>query len=144
MRTLTLFTLSIALLLHTGCCGDGRLATIKVTGTVTYNGQPLEGANVTFTPQTEGEGHPAYGRTDADGRYTLQTQLGNPEAGTTAGEYLVSITKREAVADMGGEGQGPAPPARSLIPERYGSFASSGLTATVARGNSVFDFDLTP
>jgi len=145
MRNLSLLVaIFTAVALIAGCGGTG-LHTIVVTGTVTFDGEPLEGAAITFTPR--GEGHPAFGITDANGRYTLQTMLGNPDAGTTPGDYEVAITKFEATPPRTEEEDAlglPPPSPRSLIPVRYGSTGTSGLAATVRQGEAnVFNFDLT-
>lgn len=150
MRNLLLLvTIFMAVAWTTGC-GNGKLATIKVTGKVTFDGVPLAGAMVNFSPKSS-EGHPAYGTTDGEGNYTLQTFLGNADAGTTPGEYIVTITKTEGGEVSTGMPEGkstsdssaPPPPPKSVIPERYGSSAQSGLSATVSKENRVFDFDLT-
>ncbi|MCL2006435.1 MAG: carboxypeptidase-like regulatory domain-containing protein [Planctomycetaceae bacterium] len=132
-------------------CNDGRLATVAVTGTVTFNGQPLAGATVNFAPTQQDQGHMAYAITDENGHYRLQTAMGNPGAGTTPGEYNVTFRKMSGVE----QGEyvpsaesvshvGPVVRPRSLIPERYGTASGSGITATVVpRGSNVFDFDLT-
>jgi hypothetical protein len=145
MRNISLLVAIFTAIALIAGCGDGRLRTIVVTGTVTFDGEPLEGASVTFTPQSEG--HPAFGITNANGRYTLQTILGNPDAGTTPGDYEVAITKLEVLPPRTEEEEAlglPPPRPRSLIPERYGATATSGLNAAVRRGESnVFNFDLT-
>ncbi len=33
-------------------CGSSNLPTTPVTGTITYDGEPLEGATVTLTPES--------------------------------------------------------------------------------------------
>ena len=150
MRNILPFVLIFALVPLVGC-GDGRLQTIRVTGTVTFQGEPLAEAMVAFSPAVEGEGHPAVGTTDANGRFTLQTQMGAAGAGTTPGDYVVTITKWEVVAvaarvdedTRGAADTAPPPSPRSLIPERFASPLTSGLTATVSRENTVFNFDLT-
>jgi len=130
-------------------CDSGKLATVRVSGTVTFDGAPLDGATVTFTPKTEGQGHPAYGITDVNGRYQLQTFLGAANAGTTPGDYLVFVTKREQSEGSGVSGAPTAgssapPPPKSLIPERYGKAETSELTATVEnKKDNVIHFDLT-
>ena len=78
-------------------CGTQTISTDAVEGTITLSGVPVEGANVMFSPVTEGQGAPAYGRTDAEGRYKLQTQQGAVDAGTTPGEYKVTVSKVELV-----------------------------------------------
>ena len=140
---ITIFT-AVAL---TGC-SDGKLKTLKVTGTVTYEGKPLADAMVSFSPKTQGQGNPAYGNTDANGRYKLQTHLGVADGGTTPGEYTVIISKREKNEPLpqsdGPSGTPPPVPPipKSLIPERYENAATSGFTATVSKSNNVFDFEL--
>ena len=151
MRNILLFvTIFTALALTTGC-GDGKIATLKVTGTITFDGEPLAEANVNFTPKTPGQGNPAYAVTDDQGHYKLQTLLGKAEAGTTPGDYDVYITKMEKVASSNGGTLGaptaPSPESmrqpKSVIPERYGNTATSGLSATVEKGKTVHDFALT-
>ena len=95
MRTLTIFTLSVALLFQAGCGGnDGRPADMpklySVRITVTQDGNPLDGATVTLvanTPSTYGE---SSGTTDASGVATMMTY---GYAGVPADDYAVRITK---------------------------------------------------
>jgi len=152
MRNILLFVTIFTVLTLTIGCGDGKIATLRVTGTVTFDGEPLPNANINFTPKTEGQGNPAYAITDENGFYRLQTLLGAAGAGTTAGEYDVYITcvERGGTWDQSPpdaphaappSGRGGAP--RSIIPERYGSTATSGLSAKVERGNIVHNFALT-
>ncbi len=60
-----------------------------VTGTVTYNGSPVEGANVTFMSANSS----AFGRTDAEGKFQLTTASGEK---VSLGDYQISIVKKEA------------------------------------------------
>jgi len=147
-------------------CGAKTPATSSVTGVVTFNGTPLEGAQVTFFGEgrpaagprprlghhhpvlprhraaTRPKGHPrhaALGIADAQGRFQLMTF--GPGDGALPGEYVVVITKTEAGST---DPNNPYAPVRSLIPERYGDRAKSGLTATVQLGKSnEFTFELT-
>ena len=128
-------------------CGDGKLKTYPVSGTVTYKGEPVAGATVGFSPKVSGGGDGGYGRTDDKGVYKLQTTQGNVNAGTTPGEYFVTITKVEMVGTgvfrndpYAGrvEEQKPVP----MIPAQYSS-AEGGFSVTVEKKKNVFDFDLT-
>lgn len=145
-NTLHFIAIFTALALIAGC--NDRIATLKVTGTITYDGEPLAGASVNFSPKTEGEGNPGYAVTDANGRYTLQTLAGAADAGTTPGTYLVTVGKMEQTQEVAGGGGADTtsarpPDPRSLIPIRYNNRNTSGLEATVERGApNVFDFDL--
>ncbi len=75
---------AVLLLAGTGC---SRL--VKVEGTVTLDGKPLEGATVTFVPAS-GEGKAVGGSTDKDGVFRLTTDKYGD--GIARGEYNVVIT----------------------------------------------------
>jgi len=128
-------------------CGGGGLKTYPVSGTVTFEGEPLVGATVGFSPKVAEEGDGGYARTDNKGFYELQTSQGKVGAGTTPGEYYVTITKVDMVGTgvfmvtSSGERQEETKPV-SVIPAKYSS-AEAGLTATVKKEKNVFDFDLT-
>src|SRR5262245_1264000 len=70
-------------------CGGGLKS---VEGLVTLDGVPVEGASVSFTP--EGEGQPAFGVTDSNGKFVLQTIN---KAGANPGTYKVTVTKTKPV-----------------------------------------------
>jgi len=134
-----------------GCSGGGdddRAPTVPVNGTVTYNGSPVEGATVTFSP-TEPGGFGSIGTTDAKGRFSLMSQWG--AAGAVPGSYQVAVSKTQVeTSDDGLEEarieEEDAPPAEITehLPEKYKSAKSSGLTADVqADGENSFTFDLT-
>ena len=87
-----------ALVLFPGCSGGEKLPTVPVIGTVTYNGAPLAGADISFLPKSaEAGARGASGTTDANGQFKMQTFLGGTTtvAGALPGEYQVSIAKRE-------------------------------------------------
>lgn len=156
MRNISLFIAILTTVVLAGC--SGKLATVMVTGTITYEGKPLADAEISFSPVTEGKGHPAYGITDGSGKYVLQTILGDVGAGTTPGEYMVTVAKLEKPKQVSQAPQtdssgrpivtaaslGPPPRLKSFIPDRYASVDTSELTATVERKrNNVIDFVLT-
>jgi len=143
MRTLLFFVTIFTTVFLIGC-GDGGLATVGVSGTVTYNGEPVANASITFTPKTQGVGHPGYGTTDEKGVYLLQTSQGKADAGTTPGDYLVAIRKVEVDPNAPPPAPGYPAQTRSVIPTRYAQTGTSELTATVENKRSnVFDFALT-
>jgi hypothetical protein len=112
-----------------------RPATVPVSARVTLNGQPVEGAVVTFSPDKR-EGHGACGTTDASGKATLTTfEVGD---GAVPGAYYVSISKTLA------QGTGPDAEKRRLLPPVYESPQTSPLAAEVVEGGvNDFVFDLT-
>lgn len=127
----------VVLMTILGCGKRGnadRPPTVPVQGVVTYKGQPVEGASVSFqrTDRTKS----AVGRTDAHGKYFLTTF--EPGDGAMTGEYDVKIVKYEQPKEEPEDGV--TPPLKSLIPEKY---AKGVLKATVQDGgDNTFDFDL--
>jgi len=128
-------------------CGCERrpIRTENVEGTVTFQGKPLAGAAMGFSPT--GTGNPAYGSTDENGKYVIQTFLGAPNAGTTPGKYAVTISKIEmvptgrtfvsedgATVEMTSE--------RQLIPSIFLTSQTTPIIVTVERGKNVIDIDL--
>ena len=112
--------------------------TLAVTGTVTYRGQPVEGARVMFIPQNS---RPASGLTDAQGRFTPCSVFA-PDDGAVLGEHVVCIAK--AIPDPNDKSGSPYRKSRSLLPEGYATPMKSPLKALVtAEGPNDFRFDLT-
>lgn len=139
--------IAVALISCVGC-GGGVIDTDSVEGTVTYKGAPVEGASVMFSPVSEGQGNPAYAVTDAKGHYILQTQQGAADAGTTPGDYKVTVSKVEMI----GTGKTTTTPegekeeiteSKEALPKKYKFQKDTPLTATVEAGKAnVFDFQL--
>jgi hypothetical protein len=133
----------LVLLASVGC--DTSTPQHPVTGTVTYQGKPVEGANVQFIPS--GEGMPGNGVTDASGKFTLAT-AGKP--GAPAGDYKVTVVK----VSGGSGGSGPPSPedmkkmgtsgmkSQSFLPGVYGSVQSTTLKATVKAGTNDVPLEL--
>lgn len=130
-------------------CGGGAVKTEGVVGVVTLDGEPLPNANVYFTPVDKTAGAmQGVGRTNELGEYKLQTLLGKADAGTTPGDYVVTIDCVDEV-ETGGtttndEGE-EVPELKEIqrVPARYLNGETSGLTATVVKGSNKFDFALT-
>jgi len=120
-----------------GCSGGGnadRPPTVPVQGVITFKGQPVEGASVTF--QRTDRTRSAVGRTDARGQYTLTTF--EPGDGAMTGDYEIKIVKYQQPEEEPEDGV--TPPLKSLIPEKY---AKGVLKATVQDGGeNTFNFDL--
>lgn len=129
-------------------CGDGAIDTEAVTGVITLNGAPLADAMVNFTPAVEGQGTPSYAKTDESGNYKLQTLLGAADAGTTPGEYIVTVSKTDLVETgktiTNSDGTtSPDVKPKELLPPKYTDAKQSELRAKVVEGSNNFDFDLT-
>ena len=137
----------LLVLLAAAGCGKTGVPTYPVSGTVTLDGQPLDGATVMFVPKS---GPPHGAVTDAAGAFSIGGKPGVP-----AGMCGIMITK----ASAGGEAlSNPTPedlqrmaergttakPERSAVPQNYGRSETSGLTAEVTTDASknVFMFQL--
>lgn len=78
-------------------CGGGEFQISPVSGTVTFDDEPLAGVEVIFAPMEDDDkinvGPASRGTTDADGRYTLTTLKGLNGAVVT--KHRVSIDLKE-------------------------------------------------
>jgi len=85
-------SLAAALLLFLGGCSSDKLA--PVSGTVTMDGKPLANANVNFQPigSDKEVGPGSYGKTDANGHYSLRLIATKERTGAVVGKHKVSIT----------------------------------------------------
>ena len=93
-----LLLISIAFSLGCPQGGPGGPPTYPVSGTVTYNGEPVGGANVTFVAGQGGQS--AVGVTDASGKYELTT--------FAAGASLVFLDEFNRCREMARNGIMPA------------------------------------
>ena len=142
-----------------GCSGTDLGQFANVSGTVTHNGTPVEGAKVLFQGTTEGEGgakntFSAY--TDSSGKYAISGVGNNP--GIPPGLYKVAITKYLGpkgvmtgeeydpgqIEAMISDGQGAAAVGlKNLLPKEYASPETTKLSVTVESGkNENVNFDL--
>ena len=132
-----------------GCRGTPAATGKPVKGAVTYNGSPVSGATVSFVSASGASG---FGMTNEQGQFTLRTAHGE---GVPPGTYQVTIAKAETPAvENSVSDQDPSyvppdpdamPPApKDLLPIKYKTTATSGLTATVTdSGPNEFTFPLT-
>jgi hypothetical protein len=147
------FASLLAILICVGCnSGSKRPPTYPVSGTVTYQGKPLEGAMVTFVP-AEGSTHEAAtGLTDAEGKFKLTTY--SADDGANLGDYLVKVAKYDGKKPTKEEqdayiisyeeeqklqfatDEKPTPPAKNLLPPKYGYEGTSGITFSVTKGGA--------
>jgi len=151
---LWLVVLFLSIAVNMSGCSDGRLKTEPVTGVITLDGEPLEGAAVNFSPKEPGQGAIGFARTNEKGEYRLQTMLGNPDAGTLPGEYAVTISKYILVP-TGAKVRNQCPftgevsvddemTSALLFPgmRTYASAETTPFSATVVKGRNRFDFEL--
>ena len=151
VKRVTLAVAVTGLVTVLGCGDDSGLAKrYSVSGTVNYNGKPVEKGTITFTPSVEG-GRAASGDI-ADGSYSLTTVT--PGDGAIPGAYKVTVmakeidtTKLKEVA-KGGQFHHDKDfakankTAKALIPPKYQLASTSDLTAEVKASSNTIPFEL--
>ncbi len=126
-------------------CGPRRPKTVPVTGVVTLDGKPVQGASVMFSP--EGEGRPAMGETDQEGKFSLKTF--DPGDGAILGKHQVTVRKVEVSgfqADPDGLSGAPIPGGikeRWIIPRKYSDPKQWDHTVEVESGMEPLKLELT-
>jgi hypothetical protein len=136
--SLAAFGGAVVLCFAVGCRRDG-LELASVEGVVLLDGAPVSDAGVTFTPVDPKQGPPAFAATDAEGRFTLVTAN---RPGAVLGEHRVAISKTESIAIPQARGL-PLYRTNDLVPPKYGSVETSGLTRKVEDDDNEFKFELT-
>lgn len=148
-------------------CNNPDSAFMKISGTITYNGEPVEGAEVTFVA-TDPSGNSGSGVTNASGVYSL-TSAGAVRQGTGVlpGEYVVRVTKTQVTTTLdpdeeafqqgrltyeefterqharGPYAGGTRVERKELLPVKYSQPNTTDLKATVIKGrNQPFNFAL--
>lgn len=118
-----------SLVLAGGLSGCSKTSpSMRVWGTVTYQGKPVDEGQIIFTPTTDGGG-PSTGATITSGRYELEKATG-PYAGNT---YRVEITAFGPAQSYSpnASGQGMTATVRpQLLPDNYNR--TSTLSATIS------------
>jgi len=136
-----------AMLLVAGC-GPSRPKVAKVTGTVTMNGKPVEGATVAFFPQNEvtpgvGGGRMASGVTDAQGKFKLMTF--EPGDGAVLGKHKVTVTLCQDISKKRVEGDAPDPAnLKWIVPQKYSETGTTPLPIVDVQGALDLPIDIKP
>lgn len=131
-----------------GCSGASIPNTIPVSGKVTYKGQPVGSATVTFVG--EANTRPATALTSADGTYSLMTL---DSQGALAGNYRVTVDKTDippelrkdvSMEEAAANANKPTPEPKKLLPAKYSDPKLTPLKFEVkAGGAATFDIQLT-
>jgi hypothetical protein len=118
-----------------GCSGGNKVARYRVTGKVTYQGQPVERGEITFEDPSTGQVNSS--SLSAGGAYALEVP---------AGDFRVSVAP--PLIETKGTGDSPPDmvpdPGVKNIPRKYRRQETSGLAAQVAKDKRTFDFELKP
>jgi len=123
MRSILMFTAVLAIGL--AGCGDGGPELCEVEGTVTLDGKPVPGAELTFIPQNVPATMMSYGGTDENGHYTL---------GFTATKTGAIPATHHVRIELGGKGG-------MKLPKKYQKDES--IVKEVKSGKNVVDIQLT-
>ena len=148
MLRMKLNLLALLFLPALGCQKSGLEGLVPVSGTATYQGKPVEGADIIFSREA---GRPASGKSDSAGNFHLTTL--DPNDGAQPGTYKVVISKRKVTNAMTAEqaeawfakhaGPPPPSPIHNDLPEKYANEQTSGFSAAVTDGGeNRFTFEL--
>jgi hypothetical protein len=105
-------------------CGETASPFVKVGGTVTLDGKPLESGFVQFQPTS---GQVASGEIGPGGRFVLSTHSAGD--GVLPGTYQVTVVAYDPEATE-------QTPEHLIVPLRYTRSGTSGLEVTVFQGST--------
>jgi hypothetical protein len=114
-------------------------ADANVQGQVLYQGNPIEGAVVTFHPKNANDvkAERPSGLTDKEGKFTLST---GTKSGAPAGEYTVTVNWHKPVDPPGAKKvmntEPPPQPPDVFQGKPYADAKTTKLTATVSSGTN--------
>ncbi len=137
-------TIALSFLFLSGC-GDSQFG--RVEGTVTMKGNPVSGATVTF--RCDDDGTISTGTTGEDGAFQLAVAGTADKPGAKVGSHSIAVSsievekvKTDAKSGSLGMMAKSKPAVKSLLPDKYADFSTSGLKFEVSKGGNVADFDL--
>jgi hypothetical protein len=148
-RWLTVFLVAFGFGAATiGCGGNSpRPPMGKVSGKVTYDGQPVDKGRVTFIPASgdgDSGGTSAMGVIESDGSYSLTTF--NTGDGAMVGQHIVTVVvPTEDIRELNKprpDGSIPYILPKELVPKKYTDPALTPLRNTVAAGNNEINIEL--
>jgi len=128
-------------------CGGSDVSTAPVSGTVTLEGKPLAGAQISFSPVSDNlKGTPATDITGSSGYYKVMTAKG--KSGVAPGKYKVVISKTAAPP---GSVRSDADPFMAVLaveaktqsgPDQGSPKIQGSFDREVSTWGETFDFDL--
>lgn len=120
-------------------CGSSGPEMAPVSGTVSYNGEPLKKGMIAFVSSDPARQN-ATAMIGPDGSYTLQTI--EPGDGAQVGDYTVTVTDvaTEEILDYIPKGKPAAK--TSTLPDKYGNPDTSGVKVTVQSGSNTIPIEL--
>ena len=135
MRQRTIgFGLVVVLLFVVGCSQSSTMPMATVTGTVTYNGEPIDNVSVTFLPESGARS--AAGLTDSSGKFTLSTLETSDGASPGVSKVVLTETPDGSPPMPGEPGFDTWKPPEQRFPMKYTEPENSGFTAEVKMGEA--------
>jgi hypothetical protein len=132
---LFLFVVTLTAICLAGCGPAGKRR--AVSGTVTFQGKPIDNGHISFLSTAEHPG-PVAGALIRDGHFSIPAEMG-----LEPGTYRVSISYVKGVGERTPEqiAAGASTPGKELIPEEFNT--KSWLTAEVKEsGPNVFTWTI--
>jgi hypothetical protein len=114
----------------------------EVEGVITYQGRPMGNLRIQFfltDPPPSGKAMSSLGVSDAQGRYVLTCDNGQP--GAMVGRHKVTVIDKDLEE---GPEVSKGPPRQSRIPRKYMTATSSPLEIEVKPGKQTIELPLTP
>ncbi|MEW4455689.1 carboxypeptidase-like regulatory domain-containing protein [Bremerella sp. JC817] len=129
-----LFSLALAAVVICGCSKSEPLGTVK--GVVTFKGQPVAEATVSFRNQKTGDS--ASDVLDEEGKYEIRAA-----GGMDPGDYQVIILPPEVEVSLGPNSP-PAMKPKDMpnVPKKYQSAQTSTLLTVLEAGTNEVDLEL--
>jgi hypothetical protein len=156
MMRISFLALAVAALLTAGCSSsDVKL----VKGKVTYNGDPLEGAELEFLPKEDRTIGSFIGGTKPDGSFEIKLGKGTGKY-AKAGSFVALVTKGKSITTVapdnmmtdeerlkvqmkmqqsmvaGGQSGGAGGGGTGILPDKYGSRASTPFKFEITEGDN--------
>jgi hypothetical protein len=133
---------SLSVLTLAGCGGASEAGTVSVTGTVSLDGKPLDGASIAFI--SNGGSKLATALTDSAGKFTIRAGLGSNQVTVSKGAPPIGPppSEEEMLMPTEQELQSRPPPPESGVPARYGDPKTSGIVIEVVEGMQAIDVSL--
>ena len=121
-------------------CGPGGPELADVEGKVTVDGKPVPNAQVTFIPSAPG-GSPSYGKSDAEGHYSLM--FTRDKSGAMLGTHEVRVEVRKMSKDDMAEARANGEEvAEGFVAIPKPAKDAPPLTREVKEGDNVIDLEL--
>jgi len=130
--------LAVVILLFSGCGEPNPLGRYRLSGSVTFQGKPLDQGLITFEPLDPNKGVGS-GALITEGKYDIPTDKGLP-----AGRYIVRITSTDPSAPPPADampGDAPVVLGKERIPPKW-NLESDQQIEVKPEGEHVYNFEI--